>query len=67
MTRPLCLRRRKKRKEECEEDLAVWSIRSLTTAYGGASGTQLDSNIAGVWPPWPMGHRLVMPSGGRRG
>ena len=38
----------------------------MSPAYGGASGTQLDSNVAGGWP-LPMGHRLVMPSGGRRG
>ena len=43
-----------------------WSTSSTTIAYGGASGTQLASGIAGGWP-LPMGHRLVMPSGGRRG
>ena len=43
-----------------------WSTSSTTIAYGGASGTQLASVIAGGWP-LPMGHRLVMPSGGRRG
>ena len=35
-------------------------------AGGGASGSQLASNIAGGWP-LPMGPRLAMPSGGRRG
>ena len=38
----------------------------MTIACGGASGSQLASNIVGGWP-LPMGHRLVMPSGGRRG
>ena len=43
-----------------------WSTSSTTIAYGSASGTQLASGIADGWP-LPMGHRLVMPSGGRRG
>ena len=43
-----------------------WSTWSTTIACGSASGTQLASNIAGGWP-LPMGPRLVMPSGGRRG
>ena len=42
-----------------------WSTWSTTIAYS-VSGIQLASNIAGGWP-LPMGHRLVMPSGGRRG
>ena len=38
----------------------------MTTVCGGASGFLLASGIAGGWP-LPMGHRLVIPSGGRRG
>ena len=43
-----------------------WSTWSTTTVCRGASGSMLASGIAGGWPT-PMGHRLVMPSGGRRG
>ena len=35
-------------------------------ACGGASGSLLASNIAGGWP-LPMGPRLAIPYGGRRG
>ena len=43
-----------------------WSTWSTTGACGGASGFLLASGTAGGWP-LPMGHRLVMSSGGRRG
>ena len=66
MTRPWCLRRRRKRRRRSARRTLQWSTSSTTIAYGSASGTQLASGIAGGWP-LPMGHRLVMPSGGRRG
>ena len=65
VTRPWCLRRRRKSRRSAKRTLR-WCTWSWTIACGGASGSQLASNIAGGWP-LPMGPRLAMPSCGRRG
>ena len=65
MTRPWCLRRRRKRRRSARRTLR-WITWSTMTVCGGASGFLLASSIAGGWPLL-MGHRLVTPSGGRRG
>ena len=64
MTCPWCLRRRKRRRSA--RRTWKWSTWSSTIACGGASGSQLASNIAGGLP-LPMGPSVAMPSGGRRG
>ena len=64
MTRPWCLRRRRKRRRTSLSSLS--STCSTMGVGGGASGSRLASNTAGGWP-LPMGPRLAMPSGGRRG
>ena len=61
--RPWCLRRRRRRSAR---RTLKWSTWSSTFACGGASGSQLASNIAGGWP-LPMGPRLAIPYGCRRG
>ena len=66
MTCPWCLRRRRKRRRRSARRTLRWSTWSTTTVCGSASGSLLASGIAGGWPLL-MGHRLVTPSGGRRG
>ena len=43
-----------------------WSTWNTTIVCGGESGTQHASVFAGGWP-LPMGRRLAIPYGGRRG
>ena len=52
--------------EEEEERTLRWSTWSTMGACGGASGLLLASGTAGGWP-LPMGPRLAIPYGGRRG
>ena len=65
MKRPWCLRRRRKRRRSAKRTLR-WNTWSTTGACGGASGLLLASGTAGGWP-LPMGLRLAIPYGGRRG
>ena len=65
MKRPWCLRRRRKRWRSARRTLR-WSTWSTTTVCGGVSGLLLASGTAGGWP-LPMGPRLAIPYGGRRG
>ena len=65
MKRPWCLRRRRKRRRSAKRTLR-WNTWSTTGACGGASGLLLASGTAGGWP-LPMGPRLAIPYGGRRG
>ena len=61
MTRPWCLRRRRTRSLTLPS--SMWSVMG---SGGGASRSQFASSIAGGWP-LPMGPRLAIPYGGRRG
>ena len=66
MTRPWCLRRRRKRRSPRTSLSSLLSTCS-TMGFGGVvSGTQLTSGIAGGWP-LPMGHRLAIRYGGLHG
>ena len=67
MTRPWCLRRRRRRKRSPRTSLSGLSSTCSTMGIGGgASGSSLDSSIAGGWP-LPMGPRLAILSGGLHG
>ena len=63
MTRPWCLRRRRKRRSP---RTSLSSKCSTMVVGGGASGSQLASGIAGGWP-LPVGPRLAILSGGLHG
>ena len=65
MTRPWCLRRRRRSRRSPRRTLR-WITWSITTVCGGVSGSLLASNMAGGWP-LPMGPRVAIPYGGRRG
>ena len=67
MTRPWCLRRRRKRRRSPRTSLSSLLSTCSTMGFGGvASGTQLISGIAGGWL-LPMGHRPVIRYGGLHG
>ena len=63
MTRPWRSRRRRRKSTRRSLPSSTWSVMAVG---GGASGSQLASGIAGGWP-LPMGPRLAISHGGRRG
>ena len=66
MTRPWCLRRRRKRRSPRTSLSSLSSTCSRMGVGGGTSGTQLASGTAGGWP-LPMGPRLAILFGGLHG